>query len=242
MSSSFIIINEIEELLNDVNDNLNTNINTLSTNLTTVGTNVNAIKTNTTATTTESSNGTLSAKLSYLINRRNKIVTPSSTKLKTFTSSNSITATATYVLSNHLFESGVNSMSYSCYVKYPGTYRIYVTYSTTKVSNVITPSDCTVGKTETHNVTISVTKNGNEEVSEKTNSVTGYYDSNLSSATKTIDFFCNAGANLKITITLTSYVQSGYPCSAVAYAATHRLDVTDVSIRGIVHEINGATT
>ena len=117
MSSSFIVIDEIEEALNSVSstlttsianvksvvDTINTNVNTVKTNVSTILTNTNANNTastsgtlsqkissaisNTAATTTENSSGTLSAKLTYLINRRDRLYSPSSSNLKTVTTS-----------------------------------------------------------------------------------------------------------------------------------------------------------
>lgn len=92
--ADIIVLNEITELLNNVNSGLSTSISnvkstvdTISTNVNTANTNINTIKTNTAATTTENSSGTLSAKLTYLINRRDRICVVSNTTIATLTTS-----------------------------------------------------------------------------------------------------------------------------------------------------------
>lgn len=67
MSSPFIIINEIEELLNDMNDGLTSTLSTINTNVNTIKTDVGAVKSATAVNNTASKTGVLSAKSAYII-------------------------------------------------------------------------------------------------------------------------------------------------------------------------------
>lgn len=67
MSSPFIIINEIEELLNDMNDGLTSTLSTINTNVNTIKTDVSAVKSATATNNTPSKTGVLSAKSAYII-------------------------------------------------------------------------------------------------------------------------------------------------------------------------------
>ena len=99
---------------------------------------ITAIKTATEATTTENASGTLSAKLSYLINRRDRIVTPSSTNLKTLSTNLSLTTTADKLSGNSyttVGKSWYSSNTNSVFIKHDGTYRIYCTASLTMQTN-----------------------------------------------------------------------------------------------------------
>ena len=98
MSSPFIIINEIEELLNDMNDGLTSTLSTINTNVNTIKTDVSAVKSATAVNNTASKTGVLSAKSAYIISLlenstyglsaiKNAITSNSGMKLKSVTKS-----------------------------------------------------------------------------------------------------------------------------------------------------------
>ena len=252
-----IVLNEITELLNSVNNGLSSTLSTISTKIgnietytktnntaSTTGTlsqKISSAISNTAATTTESSSGTLSAKLTYLINRRTKMVTPSSTNLKTLASSgNFVSAGGAGGEATTKTEYG---QKYSCQVKYNGIYRCYFTSSVTwkdgSVSNSAGKNQqsvkvfgraqvyhCGSGATSTHDVTITTTASAN-----------------TSSVTKTVDVPAQEGDRITMCIGITQ-TSGEYTniCGVVNYYYdTYTATWTDISVRGTVNEINGAT-
>ena len=217
--------------LNAIIGNTATN-NTASTSGT-LSQKISSAISNTAATTTENSSGTLSAKLTYLINRRDKVVTPSSTNIKTLASDVSI---VTAKNSNQQDQSAT-STTYSCYVKHDGTYRIYVTGTATLTEAGYKPTNVKEydgQPTWTMYAACSST-------SQKTNSVTGSYGTNVSSTTKTIDLYCVRGDYLTVSITCKTKV-GGHPCVGQYGCGKWTYTFSDISVRGTANEVNTVTT
>lgn len=138
--ADIIVLNEITELLNNVNSELSTSISsvksvvdTISTNVNTANTNINTIKTNTAATTTESSSGTLSAKLTYLINRRDRFCVASNTVVATLATS---LKSDTTILNKNTEQTAYSSYTPSKTVCFFGNIRISCT-ATMTMTNVV---------------------------------------------------------------------------------------------------------
>lgn len=249
--ADIIVLNEITELLNDMNDGLTSTLSTISSNVNTIKTNVASIldytKTNNTAsatgnlsqkasqavsntaaTTTENASGTLSAKLTYLINRRNKVVVPSSTNLKTFSSNISTGNTAG--------SKGNVQYAYSNYtdtfaIAYDGTYRFYCTGTVTVTAlnaNVcVSPSAYNAIGFEiwVNGTTTSVTVVNIDQAKVMTSA----------STTKTCDLVLKRGDNVKLRI----FAASGNSGTSY-YSNTANAKATDLSIRGTIREVNAA--
>lgn len=238
MSSQFIVINEIEELLNEMNDGLAGSIGTINSTVNTINTNMakqtdlTIVKTNTATNSTESSTGTLSQKLAYLINRRDRIVTPSSTNIKTLSTSLSVNAKSTNEKSVTKSTSSVGA-----YVKYTGTYRIYATFSTTATHT----GDGWADTSLSHKVTMYVKANDKDERVLSVASNCYYKDNNFDATTKYIDVFLFAGSYVSVYFEFfANYFY--YSCNGSYNYVDATLNVTNVSIRGTHNEINSATT
>ena len=198
---------------------------------------------NTAATTTENSSGTLSAKLSYLINRRNKIVTPSGTNLKTLNSSGTITTPAKGSQnSTDPGEKYTNGTTYSTYAKHSGRYRASATASIATVSTSTTSVSgyeyiglqCgfRIYVTVYHGATGSHSSHQSQDAKGT---------SPLASTTKTCDFNVEAGDLIQVYIR--AFADPGvWGCEGIYYWSQFKLTWTDISIRGTVNELNGAVT
>lgn len=186
---------------------------------------------NTAATTTENASGTLSAKLTYLINRRDKIVTPSNTNIKTLASN------VTVVTEKSSKNQSKNSSTYSCYVKHDGTYRVYVTGSST-----LTEAGWNAGTSTAYNGKPEYTIYANSSsIGQKTNSAVGDFGVAISSTTKTIDMYCVRGDMLYVYITCKSTI-GGHPCIGEYCTGKWTFTFSDISIRGTSNEVNSMTT
>lgn len=253
-----VLLGEVEELVNGVNSNISAvksvvdTINSNTSSIGTINTNVSAIKTNTAANSTESSTGTLSQKLAYLINRRDRIITPSSTNIKTLSTSLSASLAAsekTYV--NEKETNTVYSGSSSTvYAKQSGVYRFYFS-GTLKQTSYATDDEykdkCSMvgyvyvyhigsGNTTTHTVTII-------------SNLAAVYSKNqtatlaTSTATKTIDVPMQKGDRVycKIALVNTSAMRPVYG-ETYCWWSDWSASCTDCSIRGTVQELNSITT
>ena len=251
MSNAFLIIDEIEELLNGINDGLTTKLNTISTNVSTLLTNTGVNNTasttgtlsqkissainNTAATTTENSSGTLSAKLTYLINRRNRFVTAGSTNLKTLSSSGSVTVEQygeSYPAGGQYIQKNANGTTYSCYVKFNGIYRVYVTAS----ASIVTSG---YGLTRTNTLTekISVNKMATGETKEYSKTVKSASNAGFSSTTVYQELLLTAGDKINVCLNLMSKCASG-DCGTKANTDKLTATWTDISVRGIANEVD----
>lgn len=241
MSSPFIIIDEITDEINKLNTSLTTTINTINTNVNTANTSINAIKTNTAANSTESSTGTLSQKLAYLINRRDRIVTPSSTNIKTLFSG---TKTATFDGSGIQYEQNktvkeVNIGSWGCYMKHSGKVRVYVTGNGTFTENNSQRIAGAVG--------FSIYATVYDSTSYKKNSTLctiEWYGSGLtmSSTTKTFDVYVGKGNYIDVNVKLYIIPSEDNCDNYNYYPKLSTLNITEVKICGTTTEVNGLTT
>lgn len=263
MSSSFIVIDEIEEALNTVSSTLTSNISAVKTVVDSISTNVATNNTasttgtlsqkissaisNTAATTTENASGTLSAKLTYLINRRDKIVTPGSTNLKTLNSSGSVSVGGKWGDAKQTTISA-NGSTYSCYVKYSGKYRAYFTASLTWTNYTPDTMIAPRGSKQTGTATgvVKVTHASSNATTEHTVKIVEAQQANASAATKTVDFPAQAGDVVQMFVKLSETSDIYDNCSEAATRPyvfdTFKATWTDISVRGTVNEINGATT
>lgn len=239
--SSFIVINEIEELLNDMNDGLTSTLSTISSNVNTIKTNVASILTNTSATTTENNSGTLSAKLTYLINRRDKIITPSSTNIKTLSSSGSSDITPPHTTSPMSIV-GNNGQVFSCYIKYPGVYRVYGTASgTVNTTGGLLSYTTGIAKIVLCAYTNSINSGNVFTVDMSSVNVTKSQSYSLASATKTIDIGATSGDILSVCIRGESTAHFAHPCGGSEYWGSNMtVSWTNLSVRGTASEYNSA--
>lgn len=263
--ADIIVLNEITELLNSINSGItstlstiNTNVNTVKTNVATILTNTNTNNTasttgtlsqkissaisNTAATTTENASGTLSAKLTYLINRRDKTVSPSSTNIKTLSSSGTVTCAQSESASDYGGYAGTNGTVFTCYAKYSGVYRGYGTASGS-VNSTVKNSDGisrVLLYASVYHVGSGTTTNHSTTITSKTINTKATVA--LDSATKTVDFPAQAGDRIQMYIRAESQRSIVNACSSTYLNRETTATWTDISIRGTVNEINGVTT
>ena len=266
MSSSFIVIDEIEEALNSVSstlstsisnvksvvDTINTNVNTVKTNVATILTNTNANNTastsgtlsqkissaisNTAATTTENSSGTLSAKLTYLINRRERFYIAGSTNLKTVTTS----LTSAQTVANQTNSN--NSKAYSSYTDYvnvcfDGLYRIYCTGYATVVS---LETNSKYGPSQLNHAFCEVSVN-DTVVSTFLVATQGDAVGSCASATKTVDVYLKKADRVRFRMASQSEYHDANPDPCVANNRCSNVvtaTTTEISIRGTMKEVN----
>jgi len=192
---------------------------------------LNAAITNTAATTTENSSGILSAKLTYLINRRNRVITPSSTNIKTL---NSSSTTISITTSGNTEGKSVNSSTWSATIKQPGIYRLYATASLT----VNTKKQSAAADYVDFYYTI-VRSNGTSV----TNSLTicSSTGTNVSATTKTVDLLLSVGEKVSCYVRLLAPA-GNIPCVGTIYNNLVSSTIGDVSIRGTVNELNGVVS
>lgn len=234
MSNAFLIIDEIEELLNGINDGITTKLNTINTNIST-------LLTNTASTATENSSGTLSAKLTYLINRRNKYMTAGSTNLKTLSSSGSVSTGNVYVNSGSSSNwGGANGTTFVCYVKYPGIYRVYATASGS--ADTTEQTGYPYSFTGTARITLNAST-VNSSASAVISSTT-YNKKNttfsIPTATKTVDVNVVVGDKISVYIRAEGQGCLNHICGNSYRTANVTATWTDISVRGIATEITSA--
>ena len=254
LSSPFIIIDEIKTAIDSMNTSLTSKIDTIDGIVDTINSNVSTIKTETAKNSTasesgtlsqklasvisytktnnnESSTGILSQKMTYLINRRLRGVKPSSTNIKTFSSSLSTGSTST---------GNSNSKVYSSYtsefvVAYSGRYRAYCT-GTVTVSSLYTRNGSSL-PTDMNILGFEVCVNGNT-VSTIDVATQGASVGTSAAATKTVDLTLEAGQVVKMRIYAHSKVYS-VVCSHTCYSNVIKASCTDLSIRGTTVELTG---
>lgn len=229
MSSQFIVINEIEELLNEMNDGLTGSIGTINSTVNTINTNMakqtdlTTVKTNTAANNTESSTGTLSQKLAYLINRRDRIVTSSNANIKTLISNNDISLVANESPSEDIF---------SFYFGYSGEYKLLITYSGSLnyISGAGTKPQADL------NVAIESVE-GNQLV--KTINIATFSNSNVSinKTTKEICLFGSRGSKVSANFSIkngSTYINGSY------YYSTLNINIESAKVCGTLNEVKSA--
>lgn len=257
MSSPFIIIDEIKTAIDSMNTSLTSKIDTIDGIVDTINSNVSTIKTETAKNSTasesgtlsqklasiigytktnndESSTGILSQKMTYLINRRLRGIKPSSTNIKTFSSSIA-TGNTTIGMSD--------SVSYSSYtseyvVAYTGRYRVYCT-GTVTVDTLGSSSSYTWSTGSDRNyLFFEVWVNGTTVVSGNIAS-RGATTGTSSAATGYLDVTLEAGQVIKIRIgAKTIYWYEN--CKGPHCANKIHANATDLSVRGTTVELTGA--
>lgn len=238
--ADIIVLNEITELLNSVNNGLtstlstiNTNVNTANTNINAIATNVSTVLNNTKATTTESASGTLSAKLTYLINRRNRAYNVGSTNLKTLSSN--ISATTTTTRDSQTTYSSYTS-EYIC--AYTGRYRVYCT-GTVTVNTLGRNSNHTNSKgTDRNYLKFEVWVNGTTYTSDVV-ATQGDAVGTCAAATKTLDITMEAGQVIKARVVAITEAYN-VPCWGVTAGNKITVNATDLSVRGSLIELTGS--
>ena len=185
---------------------------------------ITAIKTATAATTTENASGTLSAKLSYLINRRDYIITPSSTNLKTLTNNLSVSIAAQSNVSNTYVKSTNSSKTSGVTIIHDGVYRFYFTCSGASnsggsVSGRIDVFRTGSGQTSTHSITF------------------GSNAATISSTTKTIDIPLKRGDIVYCYLRAEASAVY-FSCGGYYLTTANNLSCTEISMRGTASEIN----
>lgn len=191
---------------------------------------------NTAATTTENSSGTLSAKLTYLINRRERFYSPSSTNLKTVTTSLQTANTPRSTTSNHESYKAYSDYTNYVYACFDGIYRIYCTGTATVVNLESASNHGASAKNNMHlevyvNDTLVSTILVATQVASKGTSA---------ASTKTVDVALKKADRVRFRL----YAQSMYydadenPCSADWRAGNEMYgSATDISIRGTLKEV-----
>ena len=183
---------------------------------------------NTATNNTENKTGILSQKLSYLINRANKVVTPSNTNLKQLSSSG--TVTVPYV--NQMYSGAAKTVSSNWtgygYVQVPGIYRFSTTFS------VAITQDGGDG-TNTGTLEVQVVSCNTGSTYSKT--ITIFSSSAaVSSTTKTLDIPLGVGDMVRCRITCKNGPYA-IECGGSAYGDGFTLTWTDISVRGTLTEI-----
>ena len=210
----------------------NTKSNNTASTTGTLSQKISSAISNTAATTTENSSGTLSAKLTYLINRRDKTVTPSSTNIKTFSSSGSVAGGGESASTTKTTTSAV----FTCYVRYTGVYRGYFTSSTTYSRN---SNDGNGSETLSIYGNVSVYHTGSGTTTNHKATISSTIKTGVSSATKTVDFPAQVGDRVQFKIVMEQqYCGWGSTCGGtIYYFNNYTTTWTDISIRGTVNEI-----
>lgn len=230
MSSPFIVIDEITTKINELNTSLTTKIDTIDMLVDTINGNVGAIKTATATNNTANASGVLSAKLSYLISRRNRFIKPGSTVLITLSSSGTVSVSQ----QNKQADQWGYGTNYSCYAKYPGIYRMYATAKISafsKNSNVYQSGriGTVTAVLQTYVVHISDGSTSSYSVDIVSGSAT------TSSATKTIDVQVSAGDRIdaRVSIRASHYYDA---CREYYMSDNGTAQWTDISVRGTIDD------
>lgn len=232
--ADIIVLNEITELLNNVNSELSTDISsvksvvdTISTNVNTANANINAIKTNTAANNTASATGTLSQKMTYIINNVNRVYVTGNSLVKTISSS-----TQTISFESKLPTANSSSVysygtKYNYYVNYDGEYKFSITCAISDIAYISSGS-------KSYNVSCGLQVNVTRGRSQETNtystalSTTGLSD--VASTTKTMNIVLSRGDRIQCCM-YASGVGENTNCSSI-YTKSFTATCTNMAIYG----------
>ena len=214
----------------------NTTANNTASTTGTLSQKISSAISNTAATTTENSSGTLSAKLTYLINRRERFYSPSSTNLKTVTTSLKTENTPKNMTSSHESYKAYSGYTNYVYACFDGIYRIYCTGTATVVNLENISSYGPSAKNNMHcEVYVNDTLAGTMLVATQ-----GASTGTCAASTKTIDVALKKADRVRFRLCAQSlsYDADEYPCSADLRCSNEMYgSATEISIRGTLKEV-----